>query len=239
VRLLAIETATAVTAIALSDGADVREVIADGTRRHTEALAPAIAAALRETGLAARDLDGIVVDVGPGLFTGLRVGIATAKGLAVATGVGLHAVTSTDALAAAARDAGIRGAVVAIVDARRGELFVARYAVGDVEPVLIGGPQVVAPSGLPGIVAELGGTAARGEAVTAVGDGAVRAADALGAAGAVVRDDVDVPSPASAIRLVQDRIEHGELALRHVDVHPVYLREADAVANFQVRGERA
>jgi tRNA threonylcarbamoyladenosine biosynthesis protein TsaB len=216
-------------------------VIADGTSHHTEPLAPAIAAALDGACCAARDLDGIVVDVGPGLFTGLRVGIATAKGLAVATGVALHAVTSTDALAAAARDAGILGPVVAVVDARRGELFVASYAIGDGEPVLLGGPQVLAPPSLREIVDRLGAPsaqAASASAVTAIGDGAVRAAELLRAAGATVRDDIVVPSPASAIRLVQERIAQGRPALRHTDVHPVYLREADAVANFQVRGAR-
>ena len=97
VRLLGIETATAVTAIAANGDGVAVEVVADDSRRHTEVLAPAIASLLAELGWSVQSLDGVVVDVGPGLFTGLRVGVATAKGLAVATGVGLFAVTSTDA----------------------------------------------------------------------------------------------------------------------------------------------
>jgi len=239
VRLLAIETATGVTAIALWDGDDVREVIVDGARRHTEVLAPAIATALDRAGWAVRDLDGIVVDVGPGLFTGLRVGIATAKGLAVASGAGLYAVTSTDTLATAAREAGILGPVMAVVDARRGELFVAGYDVGAGAPSPLFGPMVATPAALLDAIGQLGDQSATGDpagAVTAVGDGAVREAGLLASAGARVREDLVVPSPGSAIRLVGSRIAEGQLALGHADVHPVYLRAADAVANFQVRG---
>ena len=75
--LLAIETATAVTSIALSVGESITELLVDDERRHTEVLAPAIAELLGARGLSARDLDAVVVDVGPGLFTGLRVGVAT------------------------------------------------------------------------------------------------------------------------------------------------------------------
>jgi tRNA threonylcarbamoyladenosine biosynthesis protein TsaB len=229
VRLLAVETATARTAVALGDGEGVAEQLAAAAGRHTEVLAPAIAALLAARGWSAQDLDGVIVDVGPGLFTGLRVGIATAKGLAVATGVGLFAVTSTDVLAQTACDAGVTGRVAAIVDARRREVFWALYDVsaGGFEELV--GVTVAAPAVLATRLGELG-------QVVLVGDGALAHRDALAGAARVVRDDVQVPSPASAIRLVRSRIAGGATARSHRDVHPWYLREADAVANFQVRG---
>ena len=126
-RLAAIETATAATAVALGDDVEAVEVLADDRRRHTEALAPCLAAMLAARGWVLRDLDLVVVDVGPGLFTGLRVGVATAKGINVATGVRLLGVSSTDALAQGACDAGLTGTVVTVVDVRRGEVVAARY----------------------------------------------------------------------------------------------------------------
>ena len=126
-RLLAIETATSATAVALGDDVAVDALLADEHRRHTEALAPACRALLDARRWRVGDLDAIVVDTGPGLFTGLRVGVATAKGFALASGVGLLGVTSTDVLAQAACDAGVVGDVLTVVDVRRGEVVVARY----------------------------------------------------------------------------------------------------------------
>ena len=77
------------------------------------------------------------VDLGPGLFTGLRVGVATAKGLAQGLGIGMVGVTSLEVLARAAFDTGWEGPVVAAVDARRGEVFAARY---DRDPAAGGAP---------------------------------------------------------------------------------------------------
>ena len=94
-----------------------------GRRRHVETLTPALEHLLAQVGLVAGDLGLVVVDVGPGLFTGLRVGVAAAKGLAQSLGVGVLCATSLDVLGAAAGEAGHRGLVLACVDARRGEVF--------------------------------------------------------------------------------------------------------------------
>lgn len=225
----ALETATVVTAVALGDDAGTVEVLADDRRRHTEALAPCLASLLASRGLAPRDLDVVVVDVGPGLFTGLRVGVATAKGLAVATGVGLVAVTSTDVLAEAACARGHVGEVLCVVDARRAEVFCARYRCAPE------GPTPLAPLWLstPGALGEQ--LAAAGQPFALVGDGAARYRDVLEGRGHVVDEDLVVPSPAAAIRLVRRRLAAGDVVRGHADVHPLYVREADAVANFAVR----
>jgi len=227
--VLAIETATAVTAVALVGGDHDAEVVVDRARRHTEVLASAIERLLGAWGHGPHELDGIVVDVGPGLFTGLRVGVATAKGLSIATGVGLHTVTSTDALAEAAWEYEVAGTVVAVVDARRREVFTASYRCSPDGVEQLGGVLVESPSEL---AARLD---AIGDDVTLVGDGAVRHRDVLDGGSRTIRSDLDVPSPGAAGRLVLARVEQGEVALGHADVHPWYVREADAVANFAVR----
>lgn len=228
-RLLAIETATAATAVAVGDGHEVIEVLADDRRRHTESLAPCLAELLAARGWTLGSLDAVVIDVGPGLFTGLRVGVATAKGLNLATGVGLLAVSSTDVLAQAACDAGIEGTVVAAVDVRRGEVVAATYGCADGAATPLEAARLWSPQDL----AEALG--ARGALVTAVGDAAVRYRDLLAPVVARVCDHLSVPSPAAAIRLATRRLDAGEAPLGHDAVHPWYVREADAVANFTVR----
>ena len=127
--LLGIETAAGLVGVALADesgplaGAWLRS-----ERRHAETLAPAIAHVLAQAGASPADLAAVAVDVGPGLFTGLRVGVATAQGLAEGLGVGIVAVTSVEVLVREAYDAGWAGPVAAVVDARRGEVFAARCA---------------------------------------------------------------------------------------------------------------
>ena len=95
VNILVIETATPACAVGIRtiDGVEVTRVVDDG-RRHTEALADAMKVLMEGVGLTPRDIDRVVVDRGPGLFTGLRVGIATAIGFSQALGCELVGVTS-------------------------------------------------------------------------------------------------------------------------------------------------
>ncbi|MHB1710188.1 MAG: tRNA (adenosine(37)-N6)-threonylcarbamoyltransferase complex dimerization subunit type 1 TsaB, partial [Acidimicrobiales bacterium] len=133
-NLLAIESATnLVGAAVITSGGSCVERTHQGGRRHAELLAPVIAEVCALSGLTVQDLDTIAVDVGPGLFTGLRVGVSTAKALAQGLGLGVLAISSLDVLAAGAHaEAGpdpVHTIVVAI-DARRGELFAATYRFG-------------------------------------------------------------------------------------------------------------
>jgi tRNA threonylcarbamoyladenosine biosynthesis protein TsaB len=230
VRLLGIETATSATAVALGDDARHEQVLADEHRRHTEVLAPTCRMLLHARGWEVADLDAIVVDTGPGLFTGLRVGVATAKGLALASGVGLLGVTSTDVLAQAACDADVAGPVLTVVDVRRGEVVAAWHECDADGAVQLAAPSLLTPDAL---VERLGKD---GRRWTAVGDGAARHLDVLSGVVAAVRDDLVVPSPVAALRLARRRLDAGERTVGHDGVHPWYVREADAVANFAVRG---
>jgi len=236
VNLVAIESATAATAVAVASGDEVVERVADEPHRHAEVLLPTLVALLEATGLAIAALDAVVVDVGPGRFTGLRVGVATAKGLHVATGVGLVPVESTDVLAEAASEGASAREVVAVVDVLRGEVAWARYRTGPGGAELVGADEVRGPtlSSPEHLGAHL---AAAGTRPVAVGDGAIRYRDVLAPVVAGVRDDLAVPPPAAAIRLARRRLGSGERPLGHAAVRPRYGREADAVANFAVRGE--
>jgi tRNA threonylcarbamoyladenosine biosynthesis protein TsaB len=133
--------------------------------------------ALDAVGLGWGDLDRIAVGVGPGTFTGLRIGVASARALAQGTGAELAAVSTLEALAWPSAREG--RPVFAVLDARRGEAFVAAWRGPE--------PLVAARAVSPEELAEL--VAATGEAVLAVGDGAVRFRDRLEAAGADVPDD--------------------------------------------------
>ena len=128
--VLALDTSGAAVTVALHDGAAVlaRRSTLDA-RRHAELLAPSIAAVLAEAGAGRADLTAVVVGVGPGPFTGLRVGIVTARVLGFALGVPVHGICSLDALAhqVDAAVADLEGRFVVATDARRRELYWAVY----------------------------------------------------------------------------------------------------------------
>lgn len=139
--LLAIDTSTPMTALALGRGG---ELVAqarhdDRARPGSELLTPRIAALLAEAGVTARDLAAVAVGVGPGTFTGTRVALATAKGLASALPCPLYAVST---LAAVAAGAAADGAVLATIDARRGEVYAGWFDVGADGPAARGAEMV-------------------------------------------------------------------------------------------------
>jgi len=236
VIVLGIESATELVGVAVADDDGPRaEVWATGRRRHAEALAPAIAHVLEQAEVELADLGAVAVDLGPGLFTGLRVGVATAKGLGQGLGVGVVGLTSLSVLARAAADAGVAGPVLAVVDARRGEVFCARYEVGPGTgdrggPVReVGAPRVLAPEAL---AAEL-----VAGPVLAVGDGARRYAGLLSAVpGLRVTGTSSVgPPPATVAAVAVEHLGIGGAATAPGDVRPVYLREVDARINWSQR----
>lgn len=147
--LLAMDTSTSAITVAVHDGAQVlaeRSVV--DARAHTEQLAPLIASVLVAAGLTPADVTDVAVGVGPGPFTGLRVGLVTARTFAYALGVPCHGVVSLDALAHEAVASGSvsgAGEFVVATDARRKEVYLARYAVAGSRPQRLTDPVVILP----------------------------------------------------------------------------------------------
>jgi tRNA threonylcarbamoyladenosine biosynthesis protein TsaB len=124
--LLALDTATHAVTVALHDGDNVvAKLTTIDPLRHGELLAPSIDAVLRQAGAAVGDLSRIAVGVGPGPFTGLRVGIVTARTLAAARNLPLDGVCTLDVVAFAVR---VDEPFMVATDARRKEIYHARYA---------------------------------------------------------------------------------------------------------------
>jgi len=120
-RLLVVDTALGLCTVAVRDGAHTVARSEPMARGHQEALAPLAQAVMAETGLAFSDLDGVGVTVGPGSFTGLRVGLAFAQGLGAALGRPVVGLSTLDALAASVAPDGLP--VAAVIDARRGQVY--------------------------------------------------------------------------------------------------------------------
>ena len=145
--LLAFDTATPAVTVALHDGQRVlAETATVDARRHGELLAPAIAKVIADAGAEQRDLTAIAVVVGPGPFTGLRVGLVTARVYGRTLDLPVYGVCTLDVLARAAAPAAAGREYLAVTDARRKELYWARYA-GTGER--LAGPSVDRPADIP------------------------------------------------------------------------------------------
>ena len=146
-RVLAIDTATTALVTGVVDtesGQTTQRVLAD-TRAHNERLMPTILEVMSEAGLELGNLDAIVAGMGPGPFTGLRVGMSTASALADALSIPLHGVCTHDAIAhTALAGANEKGAALVATDARRKEIYWATYRAGQ----RIAGPDVSKPGEL-------------------------------------------------------------------------------------------
>jgi tRNA threonylcarbamoyladenosine biosynthesis protein TsaB len=228
-RLLALDTATDQLGVAVGDAEGLRAHLqALVGRRHLETLAPAVQQALGLAGLGLGDLEAVAVDVGPGLFSGLRVGVAAAKALAQALRVGLVGVSSLDVVAHGLRHAD--RLVAAVVDARRGQVFAALYRGGApglrrLSPYRLCRPEELAE--------ELAG---RGEPALCAGDGARRYRQVLEevAGVAVAGEPAAWPSAASLWALGLKAARDGEL-VAPAELAPLYLRQPDAAINWEQR----
>lgn len=151
--VLAIDTATpAVTAGIVADGDLLAERVSVDARAHAERLTPNVLGALADAGLRMADLQAVVVGCGPGPFTGLRVGMATAAAYGHALGIPVHGVCSLDAIGGQTT-----GETLVVTDARRREVYWARYRDG----VRIEGPAVTAPADVdPGVAQAVAGSPA-------------------------------------------------------------------------------
>jgi len=210
VLVLALDTATpAVTAGVVE--LTVRDVVPRSVRvvldarKHAELLMPGILAACADAGVALGDVEAVVTGIGPGPFTGLRVGMVTAAALGHGLGVPVHGVCSLDAIARDATGAG--GTLLVATDARRREVY---WAVYDGSGRRLDGPHVEAPAAL---VGRLGG----------LGVGAV-AGGAAGGLGPPVRGPA-APSPAGLVGVAAGVLRAGVVP---GPLEPLYLRRPDA-----------
>ena len=220
--LLAFDTATPSTVVALRDDdgtvLEARDDTAPGARpRHAAAVLALSEDLLSRAGREWPQVSRIAVGVGPGGFTGLRIGVSTARALAQAHGHPLVAVSSLQALAEGARAAAGARPVLAAIDARRGEVFAAAWSPGGgvlLEPAAYGPGELTAA------------LEALGEEVLAAGDGVLRFADELAGAG-VAAPDADSPlHRISGAALC--RIGASASPVRRDELLPDYRREPDA-----------
>jgi tRNA threonylcarbamoyladenosine biosynthesis protein TsaB len=222
VLVLALDTSTAQVSVAIGDRGEVLGAVQlVGGRRHAEQLAPAIDYLRRQLAVDLGHLAAIAVGTGPGLFTGLRVGVTTAKVMAQALRIPVVGIPSLDLVAYPLRHSG--RTIVAVLDARRHEVFAARY-----QPVP-GGVQrisdyaVHAPAEL---VAEL---AVEPHGLLLAGDGVERfpaefaALDHAEYAGS----SFSAPSVAALVELATARAEREEFE-QPGELRPLYLRQSDA-----------
>lgn len=199
--------------------------VGEGGRTHAEHLAPWIAAVTAEAGATLPDLDAVVCGVGPGPFTGLRVGMVTASALGDALGLPVHGVCTHDALGLAAR-----GRVLAVTDARRREV----YWTVSVDGVRTAGPGVARPDDL---AADLRrphpGTTFDGTTFDGTGlDGTtldVVVGDAAGTLGALTGVPARPPAGPSAELLAAVAADDLRAGRAPAPLRPLYLRRPDAV----------
>ena len=213
--ILALDASTAVTTVALAraDG-DRRRVLAEISAPSTkpsggasEALLPAVHAALGLAGEELSSVDRVLCGVGPGTFTGIRIAAATARALALGSGSALASCSTLEALAAPAL--ACMPDVLAVVDARRGEVFARRFSAG--------GPTTGIICSKPADLSVMGSP-------LLVGDGAVRYRDELERLGRIPPDD----SPLNRVSAVGHVMSADLSPVAAGELVPAYVREPDA-----------
>ncbi len=223
VRILSVDSSLGTEVLVCDADAGHIEVLTRSvqpdSRRHAESLGPMLAEALADPVVADRPLDAVVAATGPAPFTGLRAGLVSARTVARVRGVPVHGVPSLDAVARAALDAaGGQGIVRVLTDARRQEVFTARYRARGADDVeLLGAIEVLAPADVP-----------LDDAEAVAGSGALLYPELV--AGRPVLATVSGDA-AAQVRLALARLADGRAPL---DTEPLYLRHADA----QVPGAR-
>ena len=227
--ILGIDTATVQVSCAVGGHEGVlASTLSSRGKRHAESLTPAIQFACRQARIELSEISVVAVDLGPGLFTGLRVGVATAKAMAYALQVPMIGVSSLDLLAFPVRFTS--RLIVAVIDARRGELFYAFYR------------QV--PGGVQRLIDHQVGTAedlasellASGEECLLVGDGGIRYREVFDGLKKVdvVGAELAHPSASSLVMLAHAQALR-EQFVKPWDLTPMYLRKPDAEINWTMR----
>jgi tRNA threonylcarbamoyladenosine biosynthesis protein TsaB len=221
VLILTIETSTPAEHVAVVRDDTVLASLSETVGRgHTEKLLGAIESVLSRSSVALGDLDAVAVSIGPGRFSGLRVGLATAKGLAASSGLPVLPVETLAALAESARP--FEGLVCPMLDARRGEVYGALFRLDDDGRERLLPDSASAPSALlANVAAEV-----EGRPVLFLGSGVSVCADeiaaAFGDAAVLPEDGVPAPTPVAMAALAHERKLPEPAAAATLE--PVYLR---------------
>ena len=147
--LLSLDTSAGSSAAVLDGDSVLAERSVTDTMRHAEVVGELIAGVLEDAGVGAHEIEDVVAGMGPGPFTGLRVGIAAAKAFAFARGRHIVPIVSHDAVAFEAWDGGARGSVLVVTDARRRELYWTAYSLTESGAERVDGPGLSRPDDLP------------------------------------------------------------------------------------------
>ena len=227
--ILGIETATQQVSVAIGGHEGVLAVFElSRGRRHAETLTPAIEFICRQADIEICEFGVIAVDVGPGLFTGMRVGLAAGKAIAHALRVPMIGISSLDLLAFPLRYAD--RTVATVIDARKGEVFYALY-----RPVP-GGVQRMTDARCTSVDELAADLMARGQTVLCVGDGALRYREQIAS---VLRCDfaeqfLSYPSAAPLVQLAHAKALREDW-VNPWEIQPMYLRAPDAEINWSTR----
>ncbi|MDA8232015.1 MAG: tRNA (adenosine(37)-N6)-threonylcarbamoyltransferase complex dimerization subunit type 1 TsaB [Magnetospirillum sp.] len=210
-RLLAIDSATSACSAALwAGGAVLARRHRPMARGQSEALVPMIAEVMADSGLSFADLDLLAVTVGPGAFTGIRIGLATARGLALAAGLPVAGITTTEAVAAAVPPAERGGRTVLVaLDSKREDVWVQAFA-----------PDLSALCPIQSLAPEAAAALVTGPALV-VGDAAGRVLPLM--TDALAADRPGWPDAAVVAALAARRWADGQA----LPPEPLYLRPAD------------
>lgn len=227
--IIGIDTATAQVSVAIGghEGVLASTQSLRG-RQHAEVLTPAIEFTCRQARIELSEISVVAVDLGPGLFTGLRVGVASAKAMAHALNVPMIGVSSLDLLAFPVRFTS--RLIVATIDARRGELFYAFYRQVPGGVQRLSDHQVGSPDDLASEIL------ASGEECLLVGDGAQRYREVFEGLKKIeiVEEGFAHPAASSLVMLAHARALR-EQWVKPWDLQPLYLRKPDAEINWSTR----
>jgi tRNA threonylcarbamoyladenosine biosynthesis protein TsaB len=227
--ILGITTSTAQVGCAIGGHEGVLGAIhSTRGRRHAETLTPAIEFLCRQSRVALSDIGAVAVDLGPGMFTGLRVGVAAGKAMSHARRLPMIGVSSLDLLAFPLRHSHRR--IVCALDAGRGEVFHASYRQSPGGVQRITAPAVASPEDLASDLE------VAGEEVLLAGDGALRYHDAFDAIRRVEMADHGeaYPLAGSLVQLAHARALREEF-VSPIELTPMYLRKPDAEINWSTR----
>ncbi len=207
-KILAVETCTNICSVALWDGERMHEDVVEAARSHSKQILPMCEKVLHAADMTMQDVDGIACTRGPGSFTGLRIGVGVAKGLAFGQDLPIYAVSSLQTLAYRVMQQTGAEQVIALLDARMGELYCGHYENQNGFPHLVGDE----------CLTDIEHLSVQQQVIA--GTGAVEYVEALSAKG-ITPADILYPMASDIIALVQA----GDIeAVSASALAPVYLR---------------